>query len=493
MSARKSNKQTKRNRRSSKKKQVTSVGAAAAGTLSTRFSSAQLLEQFTKLLPASLLVGWLACTPKAFYQRAFTPLITLWYIIFQRLQPKHTLSKVISDARCGGADCLSQANKRLSKQLRSLSTAAFSKARSRFPVDLLSKTLRHSAHEIRSWTKGLKWEGWNIALLDGSTFRLRPLGDIAQTFPPHRPGNTKKDPYWCLVRVVCAFCLNSGVLLDCAMGDLTFSEQALSAQLLNVGCWAKWIFVGDRNFGVYSVIRSITAAHAQALVRLTEVRAGKLAKQVGLKLRHGLDVAITWTPSCHDKCPLGLDPLPVAGRLLVNRVQMPGFRSQLLFLFTTLTDQSLYTPLQLAQLYAERWQIELYLRYVKTQMGMEFLECKSADMARKEWLAGLIAYNLIRSIMVAAAARSLISVKLLSFSRTAELFHDWLIRWLMDPSKTLSWEQLLKDVAACRQPRRGKPRPSEPRAVRKFHRDFQELLGDRAAAQETLRISNAKS
>ena len=293
MSARKSNKQTKRNRRSSKKKQVTSVGAAAAGTLSTRFSSAQLLEQFTKLLPASLLVGWLACTPKAFYQRAFTPLITLWYIIFQRLQPKHTLSKVISDARCGGADCLSQANKCLSKQLRSLSTAAFSKARSRFPVDLLSKTLRHSAHEIRSWAKGLKWEGWNIALLDGSTFRLRPLGDIAQTFPPHRPGNTKKDPYWCLVRVVCAFCLNSGVLLDCAMGDLTFSEQALSAQLLNVGCWAKWIFVGDRNFGVYSVIRSITAAHAQALVRLTEVRAGKLAKQVGLKLRHGLDVAIT--------------------------------------------------------------------------------------------------------------------------------------------------------------------------------------------------------
>jgi len=141
------------------------------------------------------------------------------------------------------------------------------------------------------------------------------------------------------------------------MGDLTFSEQALSAQLLNVGCWAKWIFVGDRNFGVYSVIRSITAAHAQALVRLTEVRAGKLAKQVGLKLRHGLDVAITWTPSCHDKCPLGLDPLPVAGRLLVIRVQMPGFRPQLLFLFTTLTDQSLYTPLQLSQLYAERWQI----------------------------------------------------------------------------------------------------------------------------------------
>ena len=271
--------------------------APAPGTLSTRFSSAQLLTQFSKLLPAHLLMGWLASGPKAFYQRAFTPLITLWYFLFQRLQARHTLSKIVSDARFGGADCLSPANKPLSQQLHSTATTAASKARSRLPLAVLRQTLCHSAQEIRSWAKGLEWEGLNVGLLDGSTFRLRPLGDIAQVFPPHHPGNTKKQPYWCLVRVAAAFCLHSGVVLDCVLGDLKQSEQVLCAQLLAAGSWLKWIFVGDRNFGVYSVVRSATAASAQALVRLTAARARKLARQAGHTLRLGLDVPITWIPN----------------------------------------------------------------------------------------------------------------------------------------------------------------------------------------------------
>jgi Transposase DDE domain len=492
MSTRKSHRKSKP-KRPSQASQSAPKPAPAFGTLSTGFSSAQLLAQFAKLLPADLLMGWLASSPKTFYRRAFTPLITLWYFIFQRLQARHTLSKILSDARNGGADCLSPPGKRLSQQIKSKATTAASKARTRLPVELLRKTLCRSAQEIRSWTRGLTWEGWNVGLLDGSTFRLRPHGDIAKAFPPHRPGNTKKEPYWCLVRVVAAFCLHSGVALDCAMGDLKQSEQALCAQLLAAGSWLKWIFVGDRNFGVYSVVRSATAASAHALLRMTGARARKLARQAGYQLRLGLDVPILWTPSSHDQCPQGLEALPVAGRLVVVGVQIPGFRAQQLYLFTTLTDPSLYSAAKLAQLYGQRWHIELFLRYVKTQMDLEFIECQSADMARKEWLAGLVAYNLIRSIMVAAAAQAQIPVKLLSFSRTADFFQDWLIRWLMDPSKTAGWEQLLDDVASVRQPHRRKPRPSEPRAVRRFHRDFPELIGDRAAARETLKNANEKS
>ena len=158
--------------------------APAPSPLSTRFSSAQLLAQFAKLLPADLLPGWLDSSPKAFYLRAFTPLITLWYFIFQRLQPRHALSKVVSDARSGGADGLNPPGKRLSQQMKSKATTAVSKARTRLPVALLRQTLCHSAQEIRSWTQGLQWEGWNVGLLDGSTFRLRPQGDIAKPFRP---------------------------------------------------------------------------------------------------------------------------------------------------------------------------------------------------------------------------------------------------------------------------------------------------------------------
>jgi len=68
-------------------------------SLRTRFSTAKLLQQFHKLLPLTLLASWLALTDKAFYLRAFTPLITLWYCVFQRLGDNHHLSGVVADAR----------------------------------------------------------------------------------------------------------------------------------------------------------------------------------------------------------------------------------------------------------------------------------------------------------------------------------------------------------------------------------------------------------
>jgi hypothetical protein len=54
------------------------------------------------------------------------------------------------------------------------------------------------------------------------------LGDIPERFPPHRPGNCKKSPCWCLARIVGILCLATGVVLDSALGPLTASEQALS-------------------------------------------------------------------------------------------------------------------------------------------------------------------------------------------------------------------------------------------------------------------------
>lgn len=118
---------------------------------------------------------------------------------------------------------------------------------------------------------------------------------------------------------------------------------------------------------------------------------------------------------------------------------------------------------------------------------------QSANMARKEWLAGLIAYNLIRSVMAAAAAQAQISVHLLSFSRCRQLFLTWLLRWVVQPQEGQRWVQLLADMAQMRLPRRTKPRPPEPRAIRAFQKDFPKLEGDRAAARKKLKQANAKS
>lgn len=445
------------------------------------------------MLPASLLAGWLALSERTFYARAFTPLVTLWYMIFQRLNDNHHLSQVQEDAREGGADRLSPPAKPLSAQITSESTSAYSDARQRLPLPVCRRTLWHTAQQFGQSFKLPLWFGLQVGLLDGSTYRLRPFGDMPKHFPPHRPGNCNKPPYWCVARVVGLLCLATGAVLDSAVGSLRASEQALSAGMLKARSWAGWLLLGDRNFGVFSVACAISAAQGHGLLRLTQVRAAKLARSCGLKLRPGLDAPVNWSPSRHDQCPEGLSPTPVPGRLLVVRIHRPGFRSLVLYLFTTLVDKVQCPAQQLVPLYAQRWNIEVCFRYIKTQMQLGFLECHSADIARKEWFAGLIAYNLIRWTMASAAALTQVALPLLSFSRTRELLLGWLRRSPLHRRSPRSWERLLTRISKARQPKRRKPRPSEPRAVRPFRKDHATLDGSRTAARIRLARMYAKS
>ena len=462
--------------------------------LRARFSHAQLLGLFGKLLPASTLAAWLALSDHAFYARAFTPLITLWYLVFQRLSHKHSLSAVQEDALAGGADRLSPRGKRtLSQLLRSEATTSFSDARKRLPLQVSQRTLRHSAAHTHKCLDIPRKLGFKLGFVDGSTCRMRPLGDIPESFPAHRTGNAKKPPYWCLARVVGVVCWATGVVLDSAMGNLKTSEQALSAEVFGAQSWEGWVLAGDRNFGVYCVARTLVAAGGQALLRLTEARARRLACSAGFTLKPGLDAPLNWEPTHHDQCPAGVEPTAVVGRLLAVRVCPQGFRPFTLYLFTTLVDSQQCPAVTLAQVYGLRWQIELSFRYIKVQMDLGFLECRSAEMARKEWLAGLIAYNLIRWTMAAAAAVAKVPIESLSFSRAHELLLGWCLRHANRRRTRQSWKRLLERVAKARLPQRRKTRPPEPRAVRPFQKDVAKLYGSRAVARKQLAKRNAKS
>ncbi|HSU53208.1 MAG TPA: IS4 family transposase [Candidatus Dormibacteraeota bacterium] len=444
-------------------------------------------------MPAARIASWVAQSDQTFYARAFTPLITLWYLIFQRLNPNHTLSAVQEDARSGGADRLSPGDKKLSKKLRSEATTSYSDARQRLPLDFCERVLRHSAtHTHNSVEVPLRF-GLKLGLLDGSTLRCRPFGDLSKEFPPHRPGNCKKPPYWCLARVVGLICQATGVVVGTALGNLHTSEQALSAQLLAQHCWAGWLLAADRNFGVYFVARALTAASGHALLRLTEARARKLAASAGRRLKPGLDTPIQWTPTRQDKCPPNLEPTPVAGRLLAVRIHRRGHRSLTLYLFTTLTTALECPADALVQVYAVRWEVEVCFRYIKAQMELGFLECHSANMLRKEWLAGLIAYNLIRWLMSAAAAVAKIPVRWLSFSRARELLLGWCLRHANRSNRSGNWQHLLERIAKARLPQRTKARPAEPRALRHLAVQVPKLEGSRAAARKVMAQNRSKS
>jgi len=438
-----------------------------------------------QLLPRRALLRLPALQDRPFYHRLFTPLVTLWYLIFQRLNGDPSLDAALTDARNGGADRL---NKKLSRQLRSESTAAYSDARQRLPWPFLLEALAVQARLLLGLSPKTRWHGRVLALLDGSTVRLRPWGDIRQEFPPNT--NQYGRPYWCLMRVTVCFCALSGAALDCALGSLRLSEQAMASQLI-LRSLAGCLFLGDRNFGVFRVAQVARHAQREVLLRMTTRRARKL---LGRDLSAGAH-PVRWKHTRQDQLQPGCSPEPLEGRLLVTWLACRGRRrGQWLCLFTTLPNRPEFSLPELVSLYAQRWHIELNLRYLKAQMNLVQLSAKSADMARKEWLSGLLGYNLIRGAQLCAALLQELPPLSLSFSAVRRRLENWLSQLAKSRKLSLGpWTRVLQQMARCRLPRRDKPRPSEPRAQRHLRLAYAPLYGSRAAARKRLRKYESKS
>jgi len=444
-----------------------------------------LLRCFIQLLPRRALLRLPALKNTSFYDRLFSPLVTLWLLLFQRLNADHSLDAALSHARSGGANGLKP---KLSGRLRSNSTASYSDARQRLPWQFVLEVLQLLGSKISRLHSHTLAQAWRVVLLDGSTVRLRSYDDIAKELPPHR--NQQRQPsYWCLMRVVVGFCALSGAALDCALGSNGLSEQLLGAELI-LRATARCLFIGDRNFGIFLIAQVAHAKGHPVLLRLTQLRATQL---LGRALSLG-DHCVTWKPTRQTKRQAGLSAQPIPGRLLVVRVQRPGFRSLQLCLFTSLVDRAAYPLPELLKLYGLRWQAELNLRYVKTQMQSAQLEVHSATMARKEWLASLIAYNLVRAAMLCAALHSAIEPLALSFSASRRRLEAWLEHFGATRRRAYaSWHQTLAQISQSRLPTRRKVRPSEPRAQRHLRQGFPPLRGSRASARANLQKAQLKS
>ena len=85
------------------------------------------------------------------------------------------------------------------------------------------------------------------------------------------------------------------------------------------------------------------------------------------------------------------------------QVQQTGFRVRSLIVATTLTDADAYSSDDIAELYHQRWLVELDIRALKITLGMDVLRCKSPEMVTKEIWTCLLAYNLIRQRILQAA------------------------------------------------------------------------------------------
>jgi hypothetical protein len=269
-----------------------------------------------------------------------------------------------------------------------------------------------------------------------------------------------------------------------AEGALQLSEQAL-ATLVLAQALSGSVYLGDRNFGIFSVAQAARHHSVWVVLRMTRQRAHALA---GRQLHSGEERLLRWRPSAKDQLHPEMSPEPIQGRVLFVRLVRNGFRPVELYLFTTLLDTERYPLEELVQLYGLRWHVELDLRYVKTILEMELLTGKTVDIVRKELHAGLLAYNLIRGYMVQAAQRAGLSPLKLSFTRCWRRVRDMLFTLRPTDSAqhiTRTLERLWIRLTRCTLPNRPRFR-IEPRAVHQRPDVYPKLRGTRAEARQRI-------
>jgi len=148
------------------------------------------------------------------------------------------------------------------------------------------------------------------------------------------------------------------------------------------------IFLGDKGFCSYYDLANFKKRGVDSVITLAR-RHPVLAKNAKQVLGEN-DLLIRWRkPVWNKRSAYTRDQWKTLPHELVLQqvhvtVTVPGFRTESFYIITTLPDADLYTAEELAALYLQRWQIELFFRDIKTTMGMDVLRGKTPDMVEKK-------------------------------------------------------------------------------------------------------------
>jgi hypothetical protein len=394
----------------------------------------------------------------------YTTAVVVMLMIMQRLvQGKATLSGAVQQLLCGQLGDLVPEPKRIQEETASSNTGAYSRARTRLP----KAVTQSAADQVVEYILGdhpeaLPGLGLQAFLVDGSSVALSHTEELLEVYPA--PSNQHGEGHWPVMRVVVAHDLVSGIALRPAYGpmygDQAVSEQALAEQIID-RMPAGSVGVLDRNFGVFSVAWYADRQNHPLLVRMTDARARALLHG---KLPQQTDQWVDWKPSRWDRAHHPDLPSDVCIRVrwIATRVRRKGKVIQL-YLVTTL-DLAVE---QIVELYGLRWNIELDLRSLKQTVHLHSLRALTVDMAEKELMLAVTAYNFVRAAILAAAGAAQMDPRQISFSRAQDVVNACMPNLRAAASEqqyAVELQRMLRRIAQCKLPQTSH-RPSYPRAI----------------------------
>jgi hypothetical protein len=272
------------------------------------------------------------------------------------------------------------------------------------------------------------------------------------------------------------FDLRSGAWLRVVKSVQRRHDSALAWKLLG---WLRQgdTLVADRAFCSYAFIAELRARGVHVVMRLHQRREADMRR--GKRLGRA-DRLQTWLKPA--QCPKGMHaarhaalPETLQVRLIATQVAVRGHRPEAMFLATTLSDPKAHSAAAVAAHYLRRWEVELFFDDLKTSQNMDTLRCQTPDMVARELLMHMIAYNLVRMLMVQAEKRREPGEPgSLSFKGTLDRMNQWHgVLWGCTGARQAAerYGQLLQIIAEDVVPSR--LNRNEPRVVKRRRDNYQ--------------------
>lgn len=346
-------------------------------------------------------------------------------------------------------------------------------ARSRLPGEVMWKL----AQEACARTSELSlpgWKGFRLLALDCSTVSMPRQRELFEHFGHHYARTTTVR--YPLATFGVLLHVGSLLIMDYRFGPFDPGEEKTCRPLLKQ-LLAGDLLLADRHFAGSPSLARIKDAGADFLMRKN---ARLIPERLPVIKRMGRHDFITVLPM--NKPARKEDPeLPesVRVRLFKARCKTPSGERLSEWFITSLEDHRQYKRSALARLYHQRWRIETSYLEFKDWFGADVLRSKTVDTVEKEFAAHVLAYQLVRLLVVAAAKKHGKKPTELSLLNAARWTVHFSHRMAASPAWRLPtlYERLLDAIAANEIDVR--PGRLEPRALMREWKHYPHLRTSR--------------
>jgi hypothetical protein len=431
------------------------------------------------ILPESRIEEILTQEKVVYRNCVYTPIVTLWALISQVLDPDKSLSNAVKRISAWVAAA--------GEEAPSPDTGAYSKARQRFNEQVLRRLVPDTADalELKVCT-AQQWCARRVRVIDGTTVLMSDTAANQKAYPQH--SNQKLGCGFPLLKLVAVFSLWTGAVVTACVSCFKTSELEMS-RLLYEQLEPGDVALADQAYGTFVDLALVQTQGADGVFRRHHARHSDFRR--GKKLGIG-DHAVRWhkpysCPKHMSKEEFAQLPEFLEVREVSILLHRPGFRDKRIIIVTTLLDAQRYSAKQLGLLYGLRWQAaEVNLRHLKTTLGMEMLSAKTPEMVRKDLWAHMLAYNLLRTVMIQTAQSSNQVLSRLSLQGTRQQFLQTIgllaisIQAVRERLYRVLMEVVAKDLLPLRVFR------SEPRVVKRRPKPFPRMTKPRDVLKASL-------